>query len=110
MLTADAYRDRITIETRTSVEGTFGATATEWSILTTRWARRVPVSAQYAMVLAQRGHEERVEHLILRGDLVIDIANTRFLINGRYYRAIEPPEHDVESNETTVLIAQEAQR
>jgi len=62
------------------------------------------------MVLAQRGHEERTERLMLRGELKIDIANTRFVLDGRYYRAIEPPEYNHRHNECTVLIAQEVQR
>jgi len=110
MLAADVYRDRIEIQTRTASEGTFGNDPSEWATTATRWCRRAQVSAQYAMVLAQRGHEERVERLIFRGELVVDIANTRFVFGTRYYRAIEPPEYDAEQAETTVLIAQEVQR
>jgi hypothetical protein len=110
MLAADVYRDRVEIETRTEPSGTFHENAGDWSLLATRWCRRTQVSSQYAMVLAQRGHEERVERLLFRGEMEFDIANTRFVLSGRYYRAIEPCEHDAESDETTVLIAQEVQR
>lgn len=110
MLPADVYRDRVDIETRTATDDTFGPSVSDWATTSTRWCRRAPVSMQYAMVLAQRGHEERAERLLFRGELEIDIANTRFVLSSRYYRAIEPPEYDAESNESTVLIAQEVQR
>lgn len=110
MLAADVYRDRVEVQTRTPNEGTFGNDPTEWATTATRWCRRALISAQYAMVLAQRGHEERVERLIFRGELVVDIANTRFVLASRYYRAIEPPEYDAETDESSLLIAQEVQR
>lgn len=110
MMEAGSYRDRVEIQTRTATSGTFGSTVSDWATTETRWCRRAPVSAQYAMVLAQRGHTERVERLIFRGELEIEIADTRFALGSRYYRAIEPPEVETQKRASTVLIAQEVPR
>ena len=110
MMEAGSYRDRVTIQTRTAASGTFGSTVSEWATTETRWCRRAPVSAQYAMVLAQRGHTQRVERLFFRGELTVDIANTRFVIDGRNYRAIEPPEVETQKRMSTVLISQAVER
>ncbi|MDD4919042.1 MAG: hypothetical protein PHE72_14695 [candidate division Zixibacteria bacterium] len=110
MIEAGAFRDRVEIQTRTAASGPFHSGAGEWEISATRWCRRVPISTQYAMVLAQRGHDERAEWLVFRGELEIDIANTRFVLGDLYYRAIEPPEVRSSGRTSRVLISQEVQR
>jgi head-tail adaptor len=108
---AAAFRDRVTIQIRTSTAGVMGRTVTsDWATSDTRWGIVVPISQTNRAALAQRGHSEVTHKLVVRGELTVALADTRFLVRGLIFRPAEAPDVDGQGRFTSILVAQEAQR
>ena len=106
-----SYRDRVTIQTRETTAGALGRTVTaDWSDSATRWCARVPVSVANQALLAQRGHQDVTDKLVFRGELVIDLANTRFVIRTQHFRPVAPPDVDTQKRTSSILVSLEVQR